>query len=327
MTIDVLDYEISIDGKLLRFPMSYEEVESVLGEASRILEEEWGTLYMYDDLGLFFESQGSPKYLKKQKAYIDESHSITSISLYVTDKQDLLVEMNSHNDPDYYPHSFFVGNVTFFGKKAENSSLNRYMGCYEPIKITPELKVEYGHIGAYVRGNDEDQNYDGDVFLKNLIISFRPKRPKSEENYNLVQPKEDCLVFDSFNFKLAVIQQLMYELEILKPYFDIYDYKKFKKAKWNLDTDKNVRGAVNFFKELMIPQSMAEKVEEIYMDGGNDIYGNIAPLWDGEDERFYLDSLSEKEVKQFTKLRKMTIMTSNLDKIKEICEPMGIEVM
>lgn len=204
--------------------------------------------------------------------------------------------------------------------------VDEYRAC-EPIRITPELKVEYAHVGAYVRGNDEDPNYDGDVFQKNLIITFKPKRPKSQENYNLVQPDEECLVFDNFNFKLAVIQELMYEQEVLKPYFDIYDYKQFKKAKWNLDTDKNVRGAVNFFKELMIPVSMAERVEKIYMDGGNDIYGNIAPFWDGEDGRFDLDSLSETEVKQFTNLRKMTIMTSNLNRIKEICEPLGIEVM
>ena len=36
MHIDILDYEITIDGKPLRFPMSYEEVKFVMGEASRV---------------------------------------------------------------------------------------------------------------------------------------------------------------------------------------------------------------------------------------------------------------------------------------------------
>lgn len=75
--------------------MSYEEVKFVMGEASRVLKENWGTLYMYDDEGLFFEDQNSPLFLKKQKAYIDEEHKITSLSLYVSDKQDLLQEMVS----------------------------------------------------------------------------------------------------------------------------------------------------------------------------------------------------------------------------------------
>jgi hypothetical protein len=189
-----------------------------------------------------------------------------------------------------------------------------------------EGESEFAHVGAYIRGEDADPNYDGDRLLKNVIISFKPRRPKSTENYNIEQPDEECLFFDNFNFKLAVIQELMYEQEVLKPYFDIYDYAKFKKAKWNLDTIKNVRGAVNFFKELPIPVSMAEKVERILMDGGNNIYLNIAPCWDGEDERFYIDKLSEAELKQFPNLKKMTVMTSDIDKLKKVCEPLGIEV-
>ena len=326
MHIDVLDYEITIDGKPLRFPMSYEEVKSVMGEASRVIEEDWGTLYMYDDEGLFFEDHNSPKFLKKQKAYIDEDHRITSLSLYVTDKQDLLQEMVKHKDPDFYPHSFFVGNVTFLGWQREKGSLNQRFGCYQEFINYPDGSFEMAHVGAYVMGEDADPNYDGDVFLKNLIICFKPKRPKSEENYNIVQPDEECLVFDNFNFKLAVIQELMYEQEVLKPYFDIYDYAKFKKAKWNLETDKNIRGAVNFFKELPIPVSMAGKLDKILMDGGNNIYGNIAPLWDGEDERFYIDKLSEAELKQFPNLKKMLVMTSDIDGLKKVCEPLGIEV-
>lgn len=261
MHIDILDYEITVDGKTLRFPMSYEEVKSAMGEASRVLEENWGTLYMYDDEGMIFEDQGSPKFLKKTKAYIDEDHKITSVSLYVSDKQDLLQEMSVHKDPDFYPHSLFVGNVTFLGKQRENDSLNRYFGCYQEF-INNDGKFEMAHVGAYIRGEDADPNYDGERLLKNLIISFKPRRPKSKENYNIVQPDEECLSFDNFNFKLAVIQELMYEQEVLKPFFDIYDYKAFKKANWNLDTDKNVRGAVNFFKDLPIPVSLAKKLKE-----------------------------------------------------------------
>lgn len=42
----------------------------------------------------------------------------------------------------------------------------------------------------------------------------------------------------------------------------------------------------------------------ISMDGGNQIYGNIAPLWDGEDERFDVDGISPDELKCFPNLRK-----------------------
>ena len=118
----------------------------------------------------------------------------------------------------------------------------------------------------------------------------------------------------------------MYEQEILKPCFDIYDYMEFKKANWNLETEKNVRGAVNFFKELPIPVSLAEKVENINMDGGDDVYMNIAPLWDGEDERFDIDKLSAAELKQFKNLKSMNVLSGKIDSLKKVCNPLGIEV-
>lgn len=62
------------------------------------------------------------------------------------------------------------------------------------------------------------------------------------------------------------------------------------------------------------------------MDGGNEIYQNIAPLWDGEDERFDIDKLTEAELRQFPNLKSMTVMTTKLEKLQKICEKCGIEV-
>ena len=157
---------------------------------------------------------------------------------------------------------------------------------------------------------------------------FYPERPKLKVNYDIVVPDEECLVFDTFNFKLAVINELMYNQEVLKPYFDIYDYMAFKKAHWNLETDKNVRAAVNYFKELPIPVSLADYVTEINMDGADDIHMNIAPEWDGRDERFDFNKLTEVELKQFKNLKKMIIFGNDkdADKLRKVCEPLGIEV-
>lgn len=102
----------------------------------------------------------------------------------------------------------------------------------------------------------------------------------------------------------------------------------FKKAHWNLETDKNVRAAVNYFKELPIPVSLTDYVTEINMDGADDIYMNIAPEWDGRDERFNFNKLIEVELKQFKNLKKMTIFGNDkdADKLRKVCEPLGIEV-
>ena len=114
----------------------------------------------------------------------------------------------------------------------------------------------------------------------------------------------------------------------MKPYFDIYDYMIFKKAHWNLETDKNVRAAVSFFKELPIPARFAGLVKEINMDGSDDIYMQIAPEWDGRDERFEFKRVTKAEIEQFPNLKKMLIFGNERDaeSLRKVCGPLGIDV-
>ena len=79
----------------------------------------------------------------------------------------------------------------------------------------------------------------------------------------------------------------------------------------------------NFFRELSIPREFAQYVEKIDMDGGNEVYMNIIPQWDGEDECFDLNILTSSEIRQFPNLKKATIMSSNFDKVKEIFACLG----
>lgn len=313
--IDILDNEIAINGNVLTFPLSYAEVKSVFGDARIEKDKRNWNYYIYDQLGLYFK-EGNVEWLKKQQAYKDAGHIITSVYLYVA------------GEPleDIRPSQHYFGNVTFFGKKKEHNILNRFLGCYQDYIRTADGKLEMAHVGAYVSGKDDEPNYAGDRFLKSLNIIYKPRKPKTVQNYVIQSTDEKCLVFDTFNFKLAVINELMYEQEILKPYFDIYEFKDFKNAHWDLETGDNVGGAVQFFKDLPIPAIYADKVTKIYMDGGNEIYQNIAPLWDGEDDRFDIDKLTERELRQFSNLKSMTVITTKLEKLQKICGNCGIEV-
>ena len=102
----------------------------------------------------------------------------------------------------------------------------------------------------------------------------------------------------------------------------------FKKAHWNLETDKNVRVAVSFFKELPIPASLAGLVKEINMDGSDEIYMQIAPEWDGRDERFGFRKVTKAEIEQFPNLKRMLIFGNERDaeSLRKVCDPLGIEV-
>ena len=98
------------------------------------------------------------------------------------------------------------------------------------------------------------------------------------------------------------------------------------KEEIDTDSDITIEPATSFFKELEIPKKFAPYVETIYMDGGNDVYMNIIPQWDGEDETFDLNEITLTELQQFPNLKKATVMSSNLDEVKEIFDAANIEV-
>lgn len=144
--------------------------------------------------------------------------------------------------------------------------------------------------------------------------------PVSEEN------TEDVLHFDNLNFKLAIIQVLMYDLKLLNPAFDIYDFADhYKEEDIDTDSDNVIEPAMNFFKNLQIPKRLAPYVETIYMDGGNDVYMNIVPQWDGEDESFDLNEITLTELQQFPNLKEATLMSSNFDKVKDVFDVANIK--
>ena len=151
------------------------------------------------------------------------------------------------------------------------------------------------------------------------------KEKYSEDFYNNME--EGYLKFDNFNFKLAIIQELMYDINVLQPEFDIYEFaKEYKGEVIDTESDTVIEPALDYFKNLQIPKSLAKEVGSFYMDGGNEVYMNIIPLWDGEDGYFDLNDVSLAELRQFPNLTEATILTDDFDKIKKIFNAAGIKV-
>ena len=164
--------------------------------------------------------------------------------------------------------------------------------------------------------------------LAKLVPSMKNSDSKESASASVQEEsKGDILHFDTLNFKLAIIQVLMYDLHLLKPEFDIYDFADhYEGEKIDTDSDVIIEPAMNFFKEMEIPKNFAPYVEMLYMDGGNDVYMNIIPQWDGEDESFDLNEITLEELQQFPNLKKAIIMSSNFDKVKEVFEAANIAV-
>ena len=96
----------------------------------------------------------------------------------------------------------------------------------------------------------------------------------------------------------------------------------------DIDTESMeiIQPALDHFEKLQIPKEYAQHVQEIYMDGGNEIYLNLIPQWDGEDDGFDLNEASLKELQQFSNLKQATIISSNFKQVKAVFDEAGIDV-
>ncbi len=128
--------------------------------------------------------------------------------------------------------------------------------------------------------------------------------------------------FADTNFKLAVVQELMYDQSLL-PKFRLANHaaeQGFTYDAWSVEA---VPEALAHFEALEVPVELAEKITKIEMDGGNEIYLEIAPGWDGEDDLFDVDEFAD--LRHFPNLRSMTLLYTGNEEALEVLRARGID--
>lgn len=128
--------------------------------------------------------------------------------------------------------------------------------------------------------------------------------------------------FQDINFKLCVIQELMYNQSLLEPKFEIYEFVKSYTDR-KIDIDKEgyniIPEALVYFEKIEIPAGLLMNVSKIYQDGGNDIYMQICPFWSGEDDKFNIKKTEDTSL--LPNLKRMVIFYEEdetiLDELKE----------
>ena len=308
LEINLHNNSMIINGTSLSFPLSLKDIEAVLGKPDQVVKRDNKFIkYIYDNIGIVFEHSFSIKnHLKKSKTYIDEEHLISTVFLYYGD---VVKSMIGEKEMPKQPCQAVVLSD---GKSPYFFSDRHRVGDFNLILWTP-----YG------------TNFNGitETITDTLSISYFPEIKRERESYKLKTTDQEFLHFDHLNFKLAIIQVLMYEEEVLKPAFDIFDFaEEFSDLDIDTESMEIIQPALDYFEKLQIPKEYAQHVQEIDMDGGNEIYMNLIPQWDGEDETFDLNEVSEEELKQFPNLEEATIMSSNFEQVKAVFEEAGIAV-
>ncbi|MEU0632304.1 hypothetical protein [Streptomyces sp. NPDC005989] len=109
--------------------------------------------------------------------------------------------------------------------------------------------------------------------------------------------------FRDFNFKLLVIEKLMYEDETLTPAFSIDECLRAKGI-----TDAQLYAFDNdlaytvldesraYFEALEISEELLATVDTLLIDGGHQVYYECSPVWDGEDDLFDVGSLDDLDL-------------------------------
>jgi hypothetical protein len=102
--------------------------------------------------------------------------------------------------------------------------------------------------------------------------------------------------FKDLNFKLLVIQELMYDQKKLVPRFDVDEFIR-------LHTDREIMleaegydvipEVLAYFEGLLIPSPLLADVEELAFDGSSEVYHQVFPYWDGECDTFDVKSIAD----------------------------------
>ncbi len=154
------------------------------------------------------------------------------------------------------------------------------------------------------------------------------KKAANGQKYKLPKPTEPVLHFDTFNFKLAVLEVLMCEKGLLSPKLDACAFaREYRRRRIDIDAEgyEPIPEIRKWLEQYPVPARLAGEVTEIEMDGGSEIYTQLCPFWDGEDGAFDLNTITEAELRQFPNLKHMTLMSSRPEQVLPVLERHGIQ--
>lgn len=131
--------------------------------------------------------------------------------------------------------------------------------------------------------------------------------------------------FKDFGFKLLVVNELMYNQGVLTPIFSLREHFQ-QPGMRELDIEEEgyapIPEAVAYFRNLDVPEALLATITELDQDGGDTIYHEIYPFWDGEGSEF--DLCSAEDAALLPNLERVTLVLADEDVLDALNER-GIE--
>ena len=289
ISIDISESGVTFNGKAFSFPISVSALNDIFG-TSEIVATDTNYIHIWQDTGI--------------RGFSNDKQNIFELD----------IQLVKTKTSQFFPHQNFTGTVTI-----EKTDYKSFVKILKDDYLSKELAVGNFVLQVGLTKEEPKQICSISIDFENETVS------ETSDKYKIEKTTSEKIEFTDFNFKLAIIEELMYTQEILKPKFDVYEFAEIKQIEGFSATEggyEPIPEVVEYFKTLEIDKNLAAKVTEIYQDGGNEIYMNTAPQWDGEDDVFNIRSF--EDLKHFPNLKKMTLFETD-PKVFEELKAKGID--
>lgn len=253
-----------INENIINLPIDWKELRKCLGEPSEIKKN---GIY-WKDLGISVNPHGNGR--------------TNHITLH-TNYNPMEAKSKSEQKP------FFVGKIIVHGNEINKKHFNNITKQkYEVKHFTYTNKTSPCLISI---------SYN-QIFDKGFV---KPKLTK--DKYIIKKLDKEQIEFIDFGFKLCIIQELMYNKELLKPKFDLLEFIEwYDKRKINIEEEgyNPIPEVTQYFKDLPIPKKYAPEITEINQNDG-DIYFQLLRFGNGCEN--YWDIETTEDTLQFPNLK------------------------
>ncbi|MBV8251335.1 MAG: hypothetical protein JO154_01910 [Chitinophaga sp.] len=287
MQIAIIENQLTVNNVQIQFPVSVTRLTETLGNA-RHVKKQYNHIYTWDDSGILAYSKNG----KDVEGIVLDIHPRTY---------------------DFSPKTGFQSDFIMNG--------SGYLEYFQTHKNAARKIVENDDSATLILGNlNVYFDIDDQIINSITITEYVAPAPKVySDKYQFKPITGEKIEFTDFNFKLAVIQQLMYEKNLLQPVFDLYEFVENYQPR-KIDVEKEgyafIPEVTAYFESLEIDRKFADEITEIQQDGGDDIYLNMLRFWDGENDTFNIQNF--EDVRHFKHLQHMTLFyADNFSEIKE----------
>lgn len=156
--------------------------------------------------------------------------------------------------------------------------------------------------------------------LTSLTAAFFPDKLTLGDSEFALQADDTFLEVSDINFKLAIIQELMYNQCILGVAFDRGAFLATYSGTDGKDDTRVglVKPALAYFEQLQIPLRLAQRITNLDIAPSDIIYKQLYRYWDEEVSCFQVTTITEADLEQLPNLQWVRWMTADIEPFKPL---------